>query len=138
MVRVERVNGIMCEYDIRLELLEDTDQLLNRRICHVQWIIPQIETTEMRANRFRGCLCLYVTDALYVIDRLIRLLPQFSRFSPLPIRECNHAGAPALRCDDGNRPRRAPDKICRMCSNHENLFCHPLFSMISFNLLMEA
>ena len=120
MVGVERVNGIMREHEVRLEILEDAHQLLNCRIRHVQGIISQIETTKIRSDR--GCrrVCLFMTNPLHILDGLIRLLPQLAGFASFAVRKRDHARAPALRSDDGNRSRRAPNEIGGVRSNHNS------------------
>jgi hypothetical protein len=60
-----------------------------------------------------------VANAFDILNRLVRLFPQFAGFAPFSIGERDDAGFAAVCRDDGNDPGGAPDEVRRVRAHHQ-------------------
>jgi hypothetical protein len=127
MIGIERVLGSVGHDDVRLQISEAVHQLFQSGIGNDKGIITQIQATEGSANN-PGCFVgLLVADALDVLHRLVRVLPQCARFPSLPIGKRDHGSTTSPRGDKGNGPPGSPDEISRVCPDDEKFSAtHPI------------
>jgi len=124
VVGVERVARGVRDDQLRLELADQVGQLLDGGGVHDEWVVTEVEATEIRTQHGRSGLRLPVADLLHPLLGLTGFLPELARLSALAVRQCDHVRRAALADDRGDRTRGAPDEVGGVCADDEDRLRH--------------
>src|SRR5690606_516676 len=124
VVGVERVHEGVREHDVGRLVAEDLYQAFHGGVVDLERVVAEVEAEEPRPYGRRGLLRLLVPDALDVLHRLPRLLPELARLAAFAVRERDDEGLAAVRRRDRDRAGGAPDEVGRVRAHDEELAGH--------------